>query len=163
VVVEATDRDLRELGLLIRNERVKRLGAIERASELGAMNHNTWRRIERGNHVRSGSYEGIDRAFGLPLGTTLAASTGAEGRRHMAQEIARIADLRASTPVSDNLLTALHEIRDEIRQLAADVRELQHRPPQEPPDPHPEMQPLPGMYPEEIQEDRVPIAVGSRA
>lgn len=119
---EGADHNLQELGELIRDERIRRLGALERAAAAGDINHNTWRRIERGRSVRPISYSGIDRAFGVPEGSTLAAAASAEGRARLAREIA------ASAPeLRDPLIDVLAELRDlrrEVRELGAQVHEL---------------------------------------
>lgn len=83
------DKNLKELGDLIQQERVRRIGALERAAEAGGVNHNTWRRMERGLPVRSGSYDAVDRAFDLPIGTTRNAVLGGAGFSRLVREFLR--------------------------------------------------------------------------
>lgn len=122
-----SDQHLRALGHLIRQERVKRYSSMERAAEAGGLDQRTWRRIERGESVRFGSYEGIDRAFALEPGTTLGATGDAEQRAKLSRDL--VATRPASSPrgSTEELLDEIRGLRRDIQLLAEAVRDMAER------------------------------------
>jgi transcriptional regulator with XRE-family HTH domain len=63
----------RKIGEIIREERIARDLTAEEAARRAKVAYKTWQRIEHGWPVRGRSLSGVDRLFGLPLGTTLRA------------------------------------------------------------------------------------------
>lgn len=60
----------REIGEIVRTERIARGLSAEEAARRAKVAYKTWKRIEDGEPVRRLSLAGVDRLFGLPAGTT---------------------------------------------------------------------------------------------
>lgn len=61
---------LHDAGLIIQEERFQRGFTAEQAAKKAKVAYKTWLRIESGKPVRNLTWNGVDRLFGLPPGTT---------------------------------------------------------------------------------------------
>jgi transcriptional regulator with XRE-family HTH domain len=61
---------LANLGKAVQEVRLGLGFSIEEAAERGGSSHVTWRRVERGQTVKKGTYYAVDKAFDLDTGTT---------------------------------------------------------------------------------------------
>lgn len=96
------------VGAAVYAERKRRKLSMQAASNAGDTSYTTWRKIERGEHVWSGSYFAVDQAFAWPNGRTLHAVTHGIDPREPNSKI---------TPILERVISTLYVAGTELRAL----------------------------------------------